>query len=83
LLNGQDSDNIRDLQLPFVLAWDILLQAKILHAGMALDEAISILGEPTYRDNDIVGWSVPSRSRGVIALNANVREGKVTGWKSR
>jgi len=61
--------------IPIVTAWRALLELEVLRPGMALKDAIAILGEPDPRSN--VRWYLNSPMHVNPGLGAVVEDGKI------
>ena len=64
-----------------VAAWKILLALGVLRDGMTAEQAVDILGKPTERHAEHVGWHITTPSRVNPYLVADLAEGKLVKWK--
>jgi hypothetical protein len=70
------------IAFPLAEAWKMLLETKVLHAGMTVGEAVQVLGKPTFERKDRLHWQVSRRSRAAPPrLSAGVRDGLMVDWK--
>ena len=75
--------------MPLTLAWKILLQHEVLFAGMKIEDAATILGDPTHVDAKRVDWVWVRQNRYAthlpamdFRLSATTNEGIITSWET-
>jgi hypothetical protein len=64
------------------LVWQVLLKTDTLKDGMSLRDAEKLLGPPTEKSEEQVGWYFNPRNRHVAPyLHAEVTKDGLAGWK--
>jgi outer membrane murein-binding lipoprotein Lpp len=65
-----------------LLVWQALLKTETLKDGMSLRDAEKLLGPPTEKCDEYVGWYFNPRNRHVAPyLHARVMKNRLAGWK--
>jgi hypothetical protein len=62
------------------VAWSVLMELGVLHAGMSIDETTAILGEPTGRTKDSLTWYLASPRHVNPGLSAKLKNGKIVAF---
>jgi hypothetical protein len=61
-------------------AWTVLTELGVLHAGMTIDEAIAILGQPSGRSDKSLTWYLESPRHVNPGLSAKFENGRIVAF---
>jgi hypothetical protein len=67
-------------QIPTVMAWHILLELGVLHAGMSINEATQILGPPSKQSDEFATWYIDTPRHVNPGLSATVQGDRITAF---
>jgi hypothetical protein len=61
--------------------WQAMLDAKVLHDGMTVEQAIELLGEPTSRGEKSIDWYHSTPRHVNPGIRGKIEDGKIVEWK--
>lgn len=79
---GNNEPSTSEVSQFFVVggAVEILFDLKVLHDGMGVDGAVTILGRPAEQDSTRITWILPTGGVRLPRISADVKDGKLSNF---